>query len=323
MGYENNNFDDFTNDESLGKAYAESFESNGPKVTGEIIDPLMGVNATRKLVNWITAGILMILSVVFLIPVAAVIMNSFKKKIALPQGKGKAFELINKESWNGLNNYKEGAKAVGMVSAIKNSFMVTIIAVLVLVFLTSMTAWYLVRVKSIVTSMIFYGFVFSMVVPFQMVMFTMAGLADMLGLNTVAGLVILYVGFGAGMCVFMFSGFIKSIPLEIEEAAMIDGCNPIQTYFRVVLPMLKPTMVTVAILETMWIWNDYLLPKLTLPTEVRTIPLAIDACTGSHGMTELGWLMAMLVIAIIPIIVFYLACQKHIIRGVAAGAVKG
>ena len=230
---------------------------------------------------------------------------------------------MTKKSWNGFKNYTEGAKQVGMMSAIKNSFFITIIAVIVLVLLTSMTAWYLVRVKSKITSCIYYGFVFSMIVPFQMVMFTMSSLADMLGLNTVPGLVILYVGFGAGMCVFMFSGFVKAIPYDVEEAAMIDGCNPIQTYFRVVMPMLKPTMVTVAILEAMWIWNDYLLPKLVLPTEIKTIPLAIDACTGSHGTYQLGWLMAMLVVAIIPIIIFYLICQKHIIKGVAAGAVKG
>lgn len=162
-----------------------------------------------------------------------------------------------------------------------------------------------------------------MIVPFQMVMYTMASFASMLGLNTQYGLIILYVGFGSGMCVFMFSGFVKAIPYDVEEAAMIDGCNPLQTFFKVVMPMLKPTMVTIAILETMWVWNDYLLPKLVLPTDVKTIPIAIDACTGSHGTYQLGWLMAMLVVAIIPIVLFYLVCQKHIIKGVAAGAVKG
>jgi raffinose/stachyose/melibiose transport system permease protein len=210
-----------------------------------------------------------------------------------------------------------------MLDAIKNSAMITVVSVLVLLLLTSMTAWYIVRVKSKLTSIIYYGFVFSMIVPFQMVMYTMSSFASMLGLNTQYGIVLLYVGFGSGMCVFMFTGFVKSIPYDVEEAAMIDGCNPIQTYFRVVMPMLKPTLVTVGILETMWIWNDYLLPKLTLPTDIKTIPIAIDACTGSHGTYQLGWLMAMLVIAIIPIIIFYLLCQKHIIKGVAAGAVKG
>lgn len=283
----------------------------------------MGAKTKKIVSDSIMVIFLTILSLLFIIPIATVIMNSFKKKIYLAQGKGNAFELLTAKSWNGFKNYSEGAKAVGMTSAIKNSLMITIIAVIILILLTSMAAWYLTRVKTKATSIIYYAFVFSMIVPFQMVMFTMSSLADMLGLSTIYGLIVLYVGFGAGMCVFMFSGFVKAIPYDIEEAAMIDGCNPIQTYFRVVMPMLKPTMVTIAILETMWIWNDYLLPKLILPTEVKTIPIAIDACTGSHGTYQLGWLMAMLVIAIIPIVIFYLLCQKHIIKGVAAGAVKG
>lgn len=294
-----------------------------PQKREDIPEPKIGAHAAKVIADTITIIVLTCLAILFLIPIAAVVMNSFKKKIYLAQNKGNAFELLTKKSWNGFKNYTEGAKAVGMTSAIKNSFIITIFAVIVLILLTAMTAWYLVRVKSKVTSIIYYGFVFSMVVPFQMVMFTMANLADMLGLTTVTGLIVLYVGFGAGMCVFMFSGFVKAIPIDVEEAAMIDGCNPLQTFFRVVVPMLRPTMITVAILEAMWIWNDYLLPKLTLPTEVKTIPLAIDACTGSHGTYQLGWLMAMLVIAIIPIIIFYLSCQKHIIKGVAAGAVKG
>lgn len=283
----------------------------------------MGAKTKKIVSDSIMVLLLTILSLLFIIPIATVIMNSFKKKIYLAQGKGNAFELLTAKSWNGFKNYAEGAKAVGMISAIKNSLIITIVAVIVLILLTSMTAWYLTRVKTKVTSIIYYAFVFSMIVPFQMVMFTMSSLADMLGLSTTYGLIILYVGFGAGMCVFMFSGFVKAIPYDIEEAAMIDGCNPLQTFFRVVMPMLKPTMVTIAILETMWIWNDYLLPKLILPTEVKTIPIAIDACTGSHGTYQLGWLMAMLVVAIIPIVIFYLLCQKHIIKGVAAGAVKG
>lgn len=283
----------------------------------------MGAKTKKIVSDSIMVIFLTILSLLFIIPIATVIMNSFKKKIYLAQGKGNAFELLTAKSWNGFKNYSEGAKAVGMTSAIKNSLMITVIAVIILILLTSMAAWYLTRVKTKATSIIYYAFVFSMIVPFQMVMFTMSSLADMLGLSTIYGLIVLYVGFGAGMCVFMFSGFVKAIPYDIEEAAMIDGCNPIQTYFRVVMPMLKPTMVTIAILETMWIWNDYLLPKLILPTEVKTIPIAIDACTGSHGTYQLGWLMAMLVIAIIPIVIFYLLCQKHIIKGVAAGAVKG
>lgn len=283
----------------------------------------MGIKLRKIIVDTVTFIFLTVLALVFMMPIATVIMNSFKKKAFLMQGKGNAFELLSKKSWNGFKNYVEGAKAIKMIDAIKVSVIITVVAVAVIVLLTSMTAWYLTRVKSKVTSVIYYGFVFSMIVPFQMVMYTMASFASMLGLNTQYGLIILYVGFGSGMCVFMFSGFVKAIPYDVEEAAMIDGCNPLQTFFKVVMPMLKPTMVTIAILETMWVWNDYLLPKLVLPTDVKTIPIAIDACTGSHGTYQLGWLMAMLVVAIIPIVLFYLVCQKHIIKGVVAGAVKG
>ncbi len=276
---------------------------------------------SRRITNTVSFIFLLACAILFLAPIVIVVMNSFKDKIYLRTGM--VFNIINKESFIGWSNYIDGAKKVGMISAIKWSIVITICSVIIIVLLTSMTAWYLTRVKSKITSIIFYSFVFSMVVPFQMVMFPMANLADMLGLNTPYGLIVMYVGFGAGQCVFMFGGFVKAIPLDVEEAAMIDGCNPIQTFFRVVVPMLKPTMVTIAILETMWVWNDYLLPHLILPTDIKTIPLAIDACSGSHGMKELGWLMAMLVIAIIPIIIFYLTCQKHIIKGVAAGAVKG
>lgn len=273
--------------------------------------------------NWVTFVVMVVLSIAWITPIFLIVMNSFKKKLAIREGKGMAFDLLTKESFTGWSNYVEGAEKVGMRSAIINSAIITICAVLCLVLLTSMAAWYITRVKSKVTSIIYYLFVFSMVVPFQMVMYTMSSLANMLHLNSVPGLIILYVGFGAGMCVFLFSGFVKAIPFDVEEAAMIDGCNPIQTFFRIVLPMLKPTCITVAILQTMWVWNDYLLPKLVLPTEIKTIPIAIDACTGSHGVRNLGWLMAMLVLAIVPIIIFYLSCQKYIIKGVAAGAVKG
>lgn len=277
----------------------------------------------KKLFDGITVAILTILALLFMTPIAVVVMNSFKNKQSLIRGQGKAFELLNKDSWYGFKNYVEGMKTIKIIDAMKNSFIITIISVLVLVLLTSMTAWYIVRVKNKVTNALYFLFVFSMVVPFQMVMYTMSNIATNLGLNSVIGIVVLYVGFGAGMCVFMFSGFIKAIPFDVEEAAMIDGCNPIQIFFRVVMPMLKPTMITVAILEVMWVWNDFLLPYLVLPSgEVETIPLAIQACQKSRS-TELGQLMAVLVIAIIPIVIFYLLCQKHIIKGVAAGAVKG
>lgn len=275
----------------------------------------------RRIVDTISFLILTSCSILFISPIVIVVMNSFKKKVFLRSGM--AFDLISKKSFAGWDNYINGAERVGMVSAIQLSIIITVCSVLIIVLLTSMTAWYLTRVKSKVSSIIYYSFVFSMIVPFQMVMFPMASLADMLGLDTPYGLMVMYIGFGSGMCVFMFSGFVKAIPFDVEEAAMIDGCNPLQTFFRIVMPMLKPTMITIAILETMWVWNDYLLPKLILPTNLKTIPIAIDACTGSYGVKELGWLMAMLVIAIIPIIIFYMLCQKHIIKGVAAGAVKG
>ncbi|MGL4912704.1 MAG: carbohydrate ABC transporter permease, partial [Romboutsia sp.] len=211
------------------------------------------------------------------------------------------------------------------LSAMGWSFFITITSVIVIIFFTSMTAYYITRVKSKITSGIYYLFVFSMIVPFQMVMFPTVKLADVLNLSNPIGMVLLYLGFGGGLSVFMFSGFIKSVPLEIEEAAMIDGCNPLQTYFHIVLPILKPTAITVAILNAMWIWNDYLLPYLVigLSTEYKTIPVVIQMLVGSNGNRDMGAMMAMLVLSIIPIIIFYLACQKHIIEGVAAGAVKG
>ena len=276
-----------------------------------------------QIAGWVTFVIMTVMSIAWLTPIFLIVMNSFKKKLAIREGKGMAFDLLTKETFTGWSNYAEGAEKVGMLSAIRNSAVITVVAVLVLVLLTSMTAWYITRNKNKVTQTLYYLFVFSMVVPFQMVMYTMSNLANMLHMASIPGLIVLYVGFGAGMCVFMFSGFVKAIPYDVEEAAMIDGCNPVQTFFKVVLPMLKPTCITIAILETMWIWNDYLLPKLILPSEVKTIPIAIDACTGSYGVKNLGWLMAMLVVAIVPIIVFYLSCQKYIIKGVAAGAVKG
>lgn len=278
----------------------------------------------KKVFDGITVGVLTILAMIFMTPIAIVIMNSFKDKLYLERGKGKAFELISKESFVGFKNYIDGMETVKIFDAMKNSFIITIVSVIAIVIFTSMTAWYIVRVKNKVTNILYFLFVFSMVVPFQMVMYTMSNIATSMGLNSVLGIVILYVGFGSGMCVFMFTGFIKAIPYDVEEAAMIDGCNPIQIFFRVVMPMLKPTMITIAILETMWVWNDFLLPYLVLPAgEIETIPIAIQACQKSHGQIELGQLMAVLVIAIIPIVIFYLLCQKHIIKGVAAGAVKG
>ena len=221
-----------------------------------------------QIAGWVTFVIMTVMSIAWLTPIFLIVMNSFKKKLAIREGKGMAFDLLTKETFTGWSNYAEGAEKVGMLSAIRNSAVITVVAVLVLVLLTSMTAWYITRNKNKVTQTIYYLFVFSMVVPFQMVMYTMSNLANMLHMASIPGLIVLYVGFGAGMCVFMFSGFVKAIPYDVEEAAMIDGCNPVQTFFKVVLPMLKPTCITIAILETMWIWNDYLLPKLILPSEV-------------------------------------------------------
>ena len=272
--------------------------------------------------NTIIFLVLCALVVVFLYPIAFIVINSFKGKFFISDN---PFALPSAETFVGMTNYVNGLVKTGFLNAIGWSFFITIFSVAGIIFFTSMTAYYLTRVKSKLTNAIYYIFVFSMIVPFQMVMFPMVKLADTLGLNNPIGMVALYLGFGAGLSVFMFSGFIKSIPLEIEEAAMIDGCNPLQTYFHIVLPILKPTAITVAILNEMWIWNDYLLPYLVigLSTKYKTIPVVIQMLVGSNGNRDMGAMMAMLVLAIIPIVIFYLACQKHIIEGVVAGAVKG
>ena len=276
----------------------------------------------KKTVDGILIAILCALVVVFLAPIAFIVLNSFKGKFFISEA---PFSLPTAETFVGLENYVTGLEKTGMLSAIGWSFFITIGSVAIIIVLTAMTAYYITRVKSKITSVIYYAFVFSMIVPFQMVMFPMTKLADMLELNSPVGMILLYVGFGSGLSVFMFSGFVKSIPLEIEEAAMIDGCNPLQNFFLVVFPILKPTAITVAILNAMWIWNDYLLPYLVigLSTKYKTIPVVIQMLVGSNGNRDMGAMMAMLVIAIIPIIIFYLTCQKHIIEGVAAGAVKG
>lgn len=262
------------------------------------------------------------LVVVFLAPIIFIVVNSFKGKFFISDN---PFSLPTAETFVGITNYINGLEKTGFLSAMGWSFFITILSVLAILLFTSMTAYYITRVKSKITSIIYYAFVFSMIVPFQMVMFPMSKLADTLQLSNPLGMVALYLGFGSGLSVFMFSGFIKSIPLEVEEAAMIDGCNPLQTFFHIVLPILKPTAITVAILNAMWIWNDYLLPYLVigLSTEYKTIPVVIQMLVGSNGNRDMGAMMAMLVLAIIPIIVFYLMCQKHIIEGVVAGAVKG
>lgn len=276
----------------------------------------------KSMGNSITFLILCALVVVFLAPILFIVINSFKGKFFISDN---PFAFPTPETFVGITNYINGLERTGFLSAIGWSFFITIGSVVVIIFFTSMTAYYITRVKSKLTSTLYYLFVFSMIVPFQMVMFPMVKLSDTLNLANPVGMIALYLGFGAGLSVFMFSGFVKSIPLEIEEAAMIDGCNPLQTYFYIVLPILKPTSITVAILNAMWIWNDYLLPYLVigLSTKYKTIPVVIQMLVGSNGNRDMGAMMAMLVLAIIPIIIFYLVCQKHIIEGVVAGAVKG
>ena len=265
--------------------------------------------------------VLSTLALLFLVPIILVVINSFKSRLYISSS---PFTLPNSETFVGLENYINGIASSGFFSAVLRSFFITVVSVALIILFTSMTAWYLVRVNSRMSKFLYYLFVFSMIVPFQMVMYTMTFVVNKVSLNNVLGINLVYLGFGAGLSVFMLSGFIKSIPLEIEEAAMIDGCNPIQSFFLVVMPILKPTAITVAILNTMWIWNDYLLPYLVLGTDNKTLPVAIQlAMQGAYGSTDYGGFMAMLVLAIVPIIIFYVFCQKYIIRGVVAGAVKG
>ena len=264
--------------------------------------------------------ILAILAVLFLVPVFLVLMNSFKGKFYISDA---PFRLPGADTFVGWENYAGGIAKTQFLSAIGYSLWITVISVAVIVLFTSMTAWWITRVKGWFSHLLYYLFVFAMIVPFQMVMFPMVKVANMLYLDNPAGIILIYLGFGAGMSVFMFCGFVKAIPLSLEEAAMIDGCGPVQIFFRVVWPILRPTAITVAILNAMWIWNDYLLPYLVLGTDYKTIPIAVQYLQGGYGSIDMGAMMAVLVLAIIPIVVFYLLCQKYIIRGVAAGAVKG
>ena len=274
----------------------------------------------KKKNNIVLYIILIALSVLFLAPIFIVLYNSFKGKLYISRT---PFALPNTTTFSGLDNYISGIEKTGFISAFGLSVFITVFSTAVIILFTSMTAWYITRVKSKITSFLYYLFVFSMIVPFQMVMFTMSKIANILNLDNPIGIIIIYLGFGAGLSVFMFSGFVKSIPIDIEEAAMIDGCNPIQTFFLIVLPLLKPISITIAILNVMWIWNDYLLPTLVLGSDYKTLPMAVQYLRGGYGAVDMGAMMAVLVLAIIPIIIFYLTCQKHIIEGVAAGAVKG
>ena len=266
-------------------------------------------------------AIFSIISIGYIFPILLVFINSFKKKAYISR---KPFDIPTGKMYVGLENYFRGIKQANFFEGAKWSTVITVGSVFLIILCTSMCAWYIVRVKNALTKAIYYLCLFAMIVPFQMEMFTLSKLANSLGLNTPWGLWIIYLGFGAGLSVFMFTGFVKSIPIEIEEAVMIDGCNPLQTFFGVVLPVLKPTCVTVAILQTMWIWNDYLLPYLVLDLKKYvTIPIAVQYLKGGYGSVDMGAMMGVLVLAIIPIIIFYLFCQRYIIEGVVAGAVKG
>ena len=277
----------------------------------------------RTLKDSILTVVLGILSLAWIYPIFMILFNSLKKETSISTGT--AFQIPNSGSFAGLENYINALTSKGFLSAFWYSLVITISSVVLILICCSMCAWFITRVKSWYSKALYYMFVFSMVVPCQMLMFTLSSTADRLHLSSPYTICIIYLGFGAGLAVFMFCGFMKSIPLEIEEAAMIDGCNPLQTFFRVVLPILKPTLLSVGILETMWLWNDYLLPYLVLDRTkgYMTIPILIQYFRGSFGKVEMGPMMASIMMNIIPIIIVYLLCQKHIIKGVAAGAVKG
>lgn len=277
---------------------------------------------TRKAKHgWLLTIIFTIISVAYLYPIALVFINSFKKKAYISKF---PFKIPTDKMFVGLENYTRGIEKTGLIQAFGWSLFITIGSVAVIILCCSMCAWYISRVHTKVTKAIYVMCLFAMVVPFQMEMYTLSKIANMLKLGNPWGIIIIYLGFGAGLSVFMFTGFMKSIPLEIEEAAMIDGCTPIQTFFKIVLPITKPTCVTITILQAMWIWNDYLLPSLVLDArKYKTVPMAVQYLKGGYGSVDMGAMMGTLVLAIVPIIIFYLFCQKYIIEGVVAGAVKG
>ena len=282
----------------------------------------MGKTAKDRRINSVLSVVLTIICILWMYPVFMILMNSLKTERAITTTH--AFELPTAETFVGLKNYIYGITEMDFLSSLWYSFIITISSVALILLCCSMCAWYIIRVQSVLSKGMYYLCVFSMIVPFQMVMFTLAKTADSLKLNSPYNICIIYLGFGAGLAVLMFTGFVKSMPIAIEEAAMIDGCNPLQIFFKVVCPILKPTMISTAILETMWVWNDYLLPTLVLDIkQYRTIPMAIQYFRGSYGKVEMAPMMACIMITVIPVIVLYLVCQKYIIDGVVAGAVKG
>lgn len=275
----------------------------------------------KRRMSALGTGLFSFLSVVYILPIVVVLLNSFKKKSYINL---EPFKAPNETTFAGLDNYTAAIDQYGFLKAVGWTVFITVGSVAAILICTSMCAWYITRVQNRITKGIYLLCVFSMVVPFQMVMFTLSLVTDRLGLGTPWGLIIIYLGFGAGLAVFMFCGFVKAIPVEIEEAALIDGCSPVRMFFSVVLPIMKPTYISVGILETMWIWNDFLLPYLTLDIKkYKTISIVIQYMKGSYGRVDMGAIMAALIMAVIPVVIFYLSCQKYIIKGVAAGAIKG
>ena len=276
----------------------------------------------EKITNRILTVLFTVLSLAWIYPMVMILMNSFKQCTAITTAS--AFDPVTAATSAGFANYISALTKQGFAAAFGYTLIITLTSVALILVCCSMCAWYVVRVNNKFCKALYYLFVFSMVVPFQMLMFTLSSLADSMGLNTPYNICFIYLGFGAGLAVFMFAGFVKTIPLEIEEAATIDGCNPVQTFFHVVLPIMKPTYISVGILETMWVWNDYLLPYLVLDsTKYKTIPILIQYFRGGYGHVELGPMMACIMMTILPIVIVYLLCQRFIISGVVSGAVKG
>jgi len=277
------------------------------------------IRNAKILGNTFTYVILVLAAAVVVAPLLIVLMNSFKTKNSIAL---EPFVFPTSKTFAGFNNYITGVKQSNFFSSFLNSLLITVCSTVLILIFCSMAAWFLTRVKTWWTKVIYYLIIFSMIVPFQMVMLPLTGVASTLNLDNVIGVIFIYVGFGAGLSTFMYAGFVKSVPVDIEESAMIDGCNPVQTFFHVVFPVMKPTTITIAILNVMWIWNDYLLPYMVLGE--TTLPVAIQiSMQGGYGDINMGAFMAMIVLTIIPVIVFYLFCQKYIIKGVIAGAVKG
>ena len=270
--------------------------------------------------NVITVTCLGIIALLFIAPILLVLLNSFKGKLYILNN---PFAFPTGESFTGFTNYTHGLAATGFFSAFGWSLFITVFAVAAIVLFSAMTAWYITRSNLLFCKGLYFVFVFAMIVPFQMVMFPLTKVANLLHLDNPVGILLIYLGFGSAQSVFLFSGFVKSVPLAVEEAAVIDGCTPIKAFFAVIFPMLMPIAITVAILNTMWIWNDFLLPNLLIGSEYRTIPVAVQYLRGGYGSIDWGYMMAVIIMAVIPIIVFYFACQKYIIEGVTAGSVKG